>query len=160
MMETMFRMADEPEAGCRLKRSMPEISRRYRSRLCITSRTPWTVAGSCRGCRSARRGLAARASLILGLSFVAAQVPWPMSTFRSAPRFSWDRRRKCLSTRIWPTSGSRGGVLRTRAGGSAPRPSPTSAAMPGSAGATTSPRSPGLCSSKISSSSHLAWWNP
>ena len=59
-------------------------------------------------------------------------------------------------TRIWPISGRAGGRLRSMAGGRADRPSPTAAAMPGSTGATTRPRSPARCSWKISSSSHLA----
>ena len=55
MMETMLRMAAEPEAGWKLKRSMPEISRMYRSRLWSTSRAPWTVLSGCRGCSRAIR---------------------------------------------------------------------------------------------------------
>ncbi len=57
----------------------------------MISRMPCTVVSSWSGWSSASLGERASWSLTFGLYFMV-QVPWPMSMFRSTPRFSWERR--------------------------------------------------------------------
>ena len=92
IMEILAQIAAEPPWVCRLTACMPEISAIACSVRQKISSTPCSEASSCNGCSSASLGVRMIVSLTLGLYFMV-QVPWPMSTLKSAPRFSWLMRR-------------------------------------------------------------------
>ena len=85
-------IAAEPPCVCSDTSSMPEISAIMRSVVHTISSTPCASAGFCSGCMAVSAGVPTSWSLTFGAYFMV-QVPWPMSTLKSAPRFSCESRR-------------------------------------------------------------------
>ena len=63
-----------PAQGLKVKCFIPVISASRRSIQSRTARAPFTVSGSCKGCRPWKVGMEAISSLILGLYFIV-QLP-------------------------------------------------------------------------------------